>query len=421
MAATATSFLHPTFPSPGNKRTTRANTKSKIFHVSPRMSLQQQPPQPPSPPPAPITDLLTTITGFLWGKTLPPQLLISTVRTTWNTTWQLMMKQLAPSDPSGSYTRPASQFRANLQSVQVSRQNPSALHLYVGLSCPWAHRTLIVRALKGLEEAVPVSIASPGKDGLWEFRQVSSSSNRDELMPSLDNANGCKTLKEVYGLRRGGYSGRSSVPLLWDVEKREVICNESSDIIEFFNSGFDGVAGSSSLDLSPPSLKGQIKEWNRIIYPNVNNGVYRCGFAQSQEAYDVAVNDLFSTLDMLDDHLANSRYLCGDVLTLADVCLFTTLIRFDIVYNVLFKCTKKKLLEYNNLHGYLRDIYQIPKVASTCNLEAIMDGYFKVLFPLNPGGIRPVVPTCCEHEVLSKPHNRGSPISIGTYTEIHVS
>ncbi|XP_043707333.1 glutathionyl-hydroquinone reductase YqjG [Telopea speciosissima] len=416
-ATTATSFLHPTFPSPTKRRIAKAKTKTQSFHVNPIMSVNHPPPPQTA---VPNTDLLTTITGFLWGKALPPQLLISTVRTTWNATWHLMMKQLAPSDPSGSYTRPVSQFRANFESIQLSRQNQNNVHLYVGLSCPWAHRTLIVRALKGLEEYVPVSIASPGNDGLWEFRHVSSS-NRDKVRPSLDVANGCKTLKEVYGLRRGGYSGRASVPLLWDVERREVICNESSDIIELFNSGFDGVAGSSSLDLSPPSLKGRIKEWNRIIYPNVNNGVYRCGFAQTQEAYDAAVNDLFSTLDMLDDHLANSRYLCGDVLTLADVCLFTTLIRFDIVYNVLFKCTKKKLLEYNNLHGYMCDIYQIPKVASTCNLEAIMDGYFKILFPLNPGGIRPVVPTSCEHEVLSKPHNRGSPLSIGKYAEIHVS
>ncbi|KAK3011320.1 hypothetical protein RJ639_012398, partial [Escallonia herrerae] len=129
----------------------------------------------------------------------------------------------------------------------------------------------------------------------------------------------------------------------------------------------------------------------------------RCGFAQSQEAYDIAVNELFSTLELLDEHLGGARYLCGDTLT---ICLFTTLVRFDLVYNVLFKCTRKKLIEYQNLHGYMRDIYQIPNVAATCNLGAIMDGYYKILFPLNPGNIRPSLPSCCEHEVLLEPHNR---------------
>ena len=133
----------------------------------------------------------------------------------------------------------------------------------------------------------------------------------------------------------------------------------------------------------------------------------RCGFAQSQEAYNAAANDLFGTMDMLESHLSSSRYLCcGDALTLADVCLFTTLIRFDLVYNVLFKCTKKKLVEYPNLHAYTRDIYQIPKVAATCNFEAIMDGYYRILFPLNPGSIRPLMPSASDHDHLSRPHNR---------------
>ncbi|RWR96531.1 Glutathione S-transferase [Cinnamomum micranthum f. kanehirae] len=366
-------------------------SKPNCCHVSPRMSSQ--------PPPTP--DLLSTVTNLLWGKSLPPQLLISTVRSTWNATWHLMMSQLAPSDPSGSYSRPVSSFRAN----SPSRQNPKNLHLYVALACPWAHRTLIVRSLKGLDEAVPVSVAGPGIDGSWEFREAGGSG----LGPSADRANGCRTLKEVYRLRRGGYDGRSTVPMLWDVDKKDVFCNESYDIIEFFNSGLNGeMAGDSTMDLSPPALKGEIEYWNGIIYPNVNNGVYRCGFAQSQQAYDKAVNDLFNTLDMLDAHLSSSRYLCGDVLTLADVCLFTTMIRFDLAYNVLFKCTKKKLQEYPHLHAYTREIYQIPKVAVTCNFEAIMDGYYRILFPLNPGGIRPAMPCGCEHEFLCKPHNRES-------------
>lgn len=318
------------------------------------------------------------------------------------------MSQLAPSDSSGGYTRPPSKFR-------LSRQNLTGtpnLHLYVGLPCPWAHRTLIVRALKGLEETIPVSIASPGQDGAWEFREVPAEDN-GVLIPGRDRVNGCRKLKEVYKLRSGGYDGRATVPMLWDMERKEVVCNESYDIIDFFNSGLNNFAQNPGLDFSPVELKDEINKWNRIIYPNVNNGVYRCGFAQSQEAYDVAVNGLFSTLDTIEDHFDSSLYLCGDELTLADVCLFTTLIRFDVVYNVMFKCTKKKLVEYPNLHGYMRDIYQIPKVAMTCNLEATMDGYFQMLFPLNPGCIRPVKPSGCEHESLMAPHNRG-PMALAT-------
>lgn len=330
------------------------------------------------------------------------------------------MSQLAPSDPSGGYTRPASQFRANFNSSQYSLKKSGSLHLYVGLPCPWAHRTLIVRALKGFEEAIPISIASPGTDGLWEFKNIHGH-NENKLIPGLDNANGCKTLKEVYQLRRGGYDGRSTVPMLWDVNEKEVVCNESYDIIMMLNSDLNMFAQNPQLDLYPPSLKGKIEDWNSIIYRNVNNGVYRCGFAQSQEAYDTAVNDLFDTLEMLNDHLLCSRYLCGDTLTLADVCLFTTLVRFDPVYNVLFKCTKKKLVEYPNLHGYMRDIYQIPKVAETCNFAEIMDGYYRILFPLNPGGIRPIIPLGCAQEALLEPHRRESLSSANNDINAYIS
>ncbi|KAL9252347.1 Glutathionyl-hydroquinone reductase YqjG-like protein [Drosera capensis] len=307
-------------------------------------------------------------------------------RTLWSSTWHLFMSQLAPSDSSGNYTRPDSQF------LGPTTSSLSSLHLYAAHPCPWAHRVLIVRSLLGLDAQIPVSLASPGPNRGWVFEGGGG-----------DGVHGKGTLREVYGMRKGGYKGRATVPLLWDKGRLEVVCNESRDIIVWLNETFgDGI------DLAPSHLMGKIQEWNRVIYRSVNNGVYRCGFAQSQEAYDSAVNDLFGTLDMLEEHLEGSRYLCGDVLTLADVCLFTTLIRFDLVYNVLFKCTKKKLLEYPNLYGYMRDIYQIPKVAETCNFEAIMDGYYKILFPLNPGGIRPVMPAGCGHEALSRSHNRES-------------
>ncbi|XP_057781847.1 uncharacterized protein LOC131000094 [Salvia miltiorrhiza] len=346
------------------------------------------------------TNPITTLTRLLWGQSLPPNLLVSTARSAWSGAWHLMMSQLAPSDSGGRYTRPTSPFRL----ADPSSLPRHTLHLYVGLPCPWAHRTLIVRALKGLHAAVPVSVAAPGADGLWEFSAAAAETG--VVAPGLDRANGCRTLKEVYNLRRGGYGGRSTVPMLWDGSSKEVVCNESYDIIELFNSGLNDVARNPDLDLAPPALKKEIDRWNKIIYPSVNNGVYRCGFAQSQEAYDIAANELFSTLEMVEEHLGGNRYLCGDTLTLADVCLFTTLIRFDLVYNVLFKCTKKKLVEYQNLHGYMRDIYQISGVAETCNFGAIMDGYYKTLFPLNPSSIRPAIPAACERQALAKPHDR---------------
>lgn len=232
---------------------------------SPRMSL-------PSP--------LTTLTNLLWGPSLPPGLLISTVRTAWNTTWRLMMSQLAPSDPVGNYSRPASKFRAtNPSSLLFSSSGqhdprPGSLHLYVGLPCPWAHRALIVRALKGLEDAVPVSIASPGIDGSWEFTGKESPAS-DSILPGIDKSNRCRNLREVYGLRRGGYSGRSTVPMLWDVDKKDVACNESYDIILVFNSGLNSLATNPDLDLCPQPLKADIERWNQVVYPNINNGVYR--------------------------------------------------------------------------------------------------------------------------------------------------
>ncbi|XP_010441938.1 PREDICTED: uncharacterized protein LOC104725039 [Camelina sativa] len=369
--------------------------------VSPRMSHQSPKPSASTT----TTSIFTSATKLLWGPSLPPGLLVTTARTAWTTVWQLMMTQLAPSDSSGSYTRPTSKFR--LDPTQFPSFASSELHLYVGLPCPWAHRTLIVRALKGLNDAVPVSIASPGQDGSWEFKANNIPINdKDQLIPSLDKANRRRNLKEVYKSRSGGYDGRCTVPMLWDSKKKDVICNESYDIIDFFNSGLNEVARNANLDLSPPELKEKIQDWNQIVYPRVNNGVYRCGFAQSQEAYDGAVNELFSTLDEIEDHLGSNRYLCGERLTLADVCLFTTLIRFDPVYNILFKCTKKKLVEYPNLYGYLRDIYQIPGVAATCDFPAIMDGYYKTLFPLNASGIQPAISSSGDQDSLLRPHCR---------------
>ncbi|GJM87328.1 hypothetical protein PR202_ga03269 [Eleusine coracana subsp. coracana] len=355
-------------------------------------------PQLRQPPPFPIRrrgrlsrisasqDPLTALSRVLWGRALPPAPLILAVRHSWTTAWRVLMLQLAPSDPeTGAFKRSASGFPAVVGT-------PSArLHLYVGLPCPWAHRALLVRALLGLEDRLPVSVAVPGDDGAWSFTP-----------DSPDALYGKRKLREVYAARSGGFEGRATVPMLWDVDRREVVCNESIEIAKFLC----GLAEGGGLDLWPPELRQDIERWYGVIYPSVNNGVYRCGFAQSQEAYDTAASELFGALDRLEAHLAGSRYLCGDRLTLADVCLFTTLIRFDAVYNPLFRCTRRKLAEYPSLHAYTRDIYQMPKVADTCDMEAIMEGYFKTLFPLNPGGIQPLVPVSCDRDTLLRPHGR---------------
>lgn len=237
---------HPTFPLTPRKQKKPPSTTINASSSS-------------SPPPTPsIADALTAAGKLLWGRSLPPQLLVSTARSSWTFAWRLMMKQLAPSDPAGAYSRPPSAFP--LPSPSPSSP-PRRLHLYAALPCPWAHRTLIVRALKRLHHAVPLSLASPGSDGSWQFPD-----------PAGDRACGRRTLKEVYKLRPGGFDRRATVPMLWDVEKGDVFCNESYDIAEFFNSGLAG----ESLDLSPPELKEKIDHWNRIIYPSVNNGVYRC-------------------------------------------------------------------------------------------------------------------------------------------------
>ncbi|KAK8945582.1 hypothetical protein KSP40_PGU013178 [Platanthera guangdongensis] len=336
-------------------------------------------------------DPIASAARLLWGRSLlPPSNLRRPL---------LLVRRLAPHDAPA---RPLLSRRLLLPARLPFPHRPLRipppphsgyphLHLYAALPCPWAHRALIVRALRSLETAIPLSLASPGRDASWEFRPA-------------DAVNDRRTLREIYALRPGGYDGRSTVPMLWDSQIRDVVCNESYAIIEFFNE-----VGSGGDDLAPPHLRPEIGEWNRIIHPGINNGVYRCGFAQSQEAYDAAVDELFSAMDTVEEHLSASRYLCGDTFTLADVCLFTTLIRFDLAYNILFRCSKRKLVEYPNLHGYTREIYQMPKIAATCDFGAIVDSYYGSLFPLNPSGIRPATPaSASEVELLSKLHCRES-------------
>jgi len=335
----------------------------------------------------------TTLGTKKKGKSLPPKLIVRFGKFVWVTLWHLMMSKLAPRNSSGEYVRPSSQFRHFVGTNDGNPYQPAAGRycLYVGLGCPWAHRTLVVRALKGLEEAISVSIASPSSnEGIWVL-------DKEE--------EGCRSLPELYQLAEPGYSGRSTVPVLWDKQTKAIVNNESAEIIVMLNSQFNEFAKHPTLDLYPEELREKIDQWNERIYHAVNNGVYRCGFAQTQEAYDEACNELFAALDEIDAALAMSRYLCGNGVTLADVRLFTTLFRFDVVYYGLFKCNRRRIQDYENLGPYLRDLYQLPGVADTCDLQAVKRDYYGNLFPLNPGGIIPAGPDMTR---LLEPHDRES-------------
>ena len=325
------------------------------------------------------------------NKSLPGKLIVKTGKFVWTTMWQIMMSQLAPRNKTGEYIRPQSQFRNLVNTKPDNPYQPAAnrYRLYVGMGCPWAHRTLVTRALKGLEEAIAVSIVYPSPDaGIWVLSEA-------EL--------GCNTVPELYQLAQSGYQGRSTVPILWDDQTKTIVNNESAEIIEILNAEFNQFALHPDFNLYPAKLKEQIDSWNEKIYHTVNNGVYRCGFAQTQQAYNIASKELFSTLDEIDQTLATSRYLCGDRLTLADVRLFTTLFRFDLVYYGLFKCNLRRIADYDHLGAYLQDLYQLPGVAATCDIESVKRDYYGNLFPLNPGGIVPIGPDIAS---LLKPHHR---------------
>lgn len=311
------------------------------------------------------------------GKSLPPTFLIQSVRFTWTTLWRAMMAQLAPSNPKGDYQRPVSQFRQTLGGDSPYPVEAGRYKLIVGQGCPWAQRTLIVRVLKGLEAVLPVVMANPNGAGGW-------------VLPEAEA--GCLTLPDLYQKAEPGYSGRCTVPILWDRETQTIVNNESAEIIVTLNSAFSSLAEHPDLDLYPPNLQGEIDAWNEKIYVTVNNGVYRCGLAQTQAAYDEACQELFATLDAIELTLANQPYLCGDSLTLADVRLLPTLLRFDLVYYSLFKCNLRRIQDYPHLSQYLRGLYHLPGIAETCDLDAIKRDYYSNLFPLNPGGIVPQGP-----------------------------
>ena len=268
---------------------------------------------------------------------------------------------------------------------------PGRYHLYVSYACPWAHRTIIFRKLKKLTDVVSMSVVEPHllSEG-WEF----SADRPDDLY-------GLKRLYEVYLKGDPAYSGRVTVPVLWDKERETIVSNESSEIIRMLNSAFDEF-GDASLDFYPEPLRPEIDAINAQIYETVNNGVYRAGFATTQEAYEEAFRALFNTLDEIDEKLGDQRFLLGDPLTEADWRLFTTLVRFDTVYYLHFKCNRRRIADYPNLSGYLRDLFQVPGVKETVNFEHIKRHYYYSQAAINPTRIVPLGPLL----ILDSPHDR---------------
>jgi len=275
------------------------------------------------------------------------------------------------------------------------KAEPGRYHLYVSLACPWAHRTLIVRALKGLEEMIEVSVVNPlMREHGWTFAPDEEVTG-DRLYQS-------GFLHELYTRDKPDYSGRVTVPILWDKQRECIVNNESADIIRILNSAFDKV-GAREGDFYPEALRNSIVNINEQVYHQVNNGVYKAGFATEQTAYEEAVTALFDTLDELEQRLAKQRYLAGDKITEADWRLFTTLIRFDAVYHGHFKCNLKRIVDYPHLWGFTRELYQWPGVADTVNFSHIKRHYYRSHTMINPTAIVPSGPLLD----LDAPHGRG--------------
>ena len=258
-------------------------------------------------------------------------------------------------------------------------------HLYVSLACPWAHRTLIFRALKGLADHIGISIVHPEmlSDG-WTFATDFPGATGDRLF-------GLPFLRDIYTRTDPKVSGRVTVPILYDTQRGTIVSNESSEIIRMFNSAFDGLTGNTD-DYWPEALRDRIEDVNARIYDTVNNGVYKAGFATTQAAYEAGVYPLFETLDWLEERLSQNRYLLGDRLTEADWRLFPTLVRFDSVYHLHFKCNRKRIVDYPNLWAYTRELYQVPGVAETVNLDHIVRHYHYSHDTINPHRIIPINP-----------------------------
>lgn len=282
------------------------------------------------------------------------------------------------SSTGGKFERTAAVFRD-----RVSEVSPGRYHLYVSLACPWAHRTLVVRALKGLEEAISVSVVNAfmGASG-WELEE------------GADTVLGARRLYEVYLRANPRFTGRVTVPVLWDKQEGRIVNNESSEILRMLNREFDALATRPLHDLYPDALRAEIDEVNARVYATVNNGVYRAGFATSQSAYEEAVRELFDALEWLEARLASKRtlHLVGDALSEADIRLFTTLVRFDAVYHGHFKCNLKRLVDHPYLAAFARSIYELPHVRETVSDAHIKQHYYGSHKTINPSGVVPLGP-----------------------------
>ncbi len=308
----------------------------------------------------------------------------------WSTEWY------AP-DEEGRFVREATRFRDTL-SGEPSAKYPVEIgryHLFVSLACPWAHRTLIMRAMKGLEHVLPVSVVHPrmGEDG-WSFDQDAPGATGDRVY-------GSGFLRELYVKALPNYTGRVTVPVLWDTKTHSIVNNESRMIIRMLDRDLESET-QTERDLCPVALEADVDREIDAMYESVNNGVYRAGFAVTQSAYEEAVTELFDALGAYEKRLGGSRYLLGPQLTEADICLFTTLVRFEPVYHFHFKCNLRRLRDFPNLWGYTRDIYQLPEVTPTVDLVHIKRHYFESHPGVNPTRIVPVGPELD----LNEPHGR---------------
>ncbi len=290
----------------------------------------------------------------------------------------------------GQYRRKDSQWRhwiTNEQGARFQAQD-NRYHLFVSLACPWAHRTLVVRELKGLQDIITVSVVHPDMHARgWSFAHDQQSA---QLYGTTgDELYGKKYMAEHYFSQNADYQGNITVPVLWDKQQQVIVNNESSEIIRILNTAFNDISG-NTLDLYPETLRADIDEINEFVYHNINNGVYKSGFATSQSAYEENVNQLFSALDTIEQRLSKQRYLVSDQITEADWRLWTTLIRFDSVYHTHFKCNLSLLSEYANIYQYMLELYQMPGISDTVNVAHIKRHYYASHLSLNPHGIVPL-------------------------------
>jgi putative glutathione S-transferase len=286
---------------------------------------------------------------------------------------------------AGEFKRTESRFRDRITADGSSgfKAEAGRYHLYVAYNCPWAHRTLIFRVLKKLENAITISAASPSlRENGWTY-------NEDPRFPEVggDQVNGFQYLYQAYTATDPHYTGKVTVPTLWDKKTKRVVNNESSEIIRMLNSEFGAIAG-EGVDFYPTALRAEIDKVNDLVYASINNGVYRCGFAKTQDAYEAAYDKLFAALDEIEARLGRQRYLVGSQITEADWRLFPTLVRFDVAYFSLFKCNKKRIADYPNLWNYTRELYQVPGIAATVKPRQYVIGYYAIK-KANPGGIIP--------------------------------